>query len=703
MKKTMTTIRSLVLGLLVCAGVGACSDDAIKGEQNEVQANGTPAYLTIAFSTNGNAASRSTADEGANNGDTDGDAEDSGHHNTGTVAENKVNRVLVVACPDGGNVGFAKLYTNTDIASGVPVDKDQEEGYKDFWVYQDKVTTGDTAEPIRLAVGKYKIMVVVNPVSALLKTGFTSTSDVSEVRDLYRKILDEEYAPSKKDVYDALYLKGAAEETGFMMGNKSEVTVELKEEHTPENPQTGVVEVERTLSKITYRPGGLDENNQPTTNNKYYVKIETTAEAVTVENVKLEGYDTPQTLNKATDINGKLVYVLYLLNGETKEPEFKAVYGAIKNGNDKNEIIGYKELRAIGKDEEATDDVYVVENTDKPEASLTLAKDVTASEAFIIELKGYALVNLSKTVNYVRHTVYAGENLGKPFGRLNGQNFLWTPYWADKNAIMFDEQNKPTDAGAWLPGTWYYNTLEEISAESKQMTIDADGTLKVGDDKAIYYKPMSDLFPDPDNVNNGNQTVIGNGTQHPEKGKDLPDIGNVMGYCLENSTDIAHQTHGLSTGISFVATVSKPNGDPVESLYKYGGHTYTSLANIQKAYGNLAEGFQDLVKAEADGKAEDLTKVNLAKYNIVKYESNVCYYFTNEIKHFDNGNNAVLGNMEYAIMRNNIYSLSVAHIDAVGDPFVDPTPGIPNETGKAALKLQVKIMPWVVRYNNFEF
>lgn len=286
---------------------------------------------------------------------------------------------------------------------------------------------------------------------------------------------------------------------------------------------------------------------------------------------------------------------------------------------------------------------------------------------------------------------------------MNGQNFLWTPYWADKNAIMFDEQNEPTDAGKWLPGTWYYNTLEEISAESKQMTIADDGTLKVGDDKAIYYKPMSDLFPDPDNVNNGNQTVIGNGTQHPEEGKDLPDIGNVMGYCLENSTDIAHQTHGLSTGISFVATVSKPDGKPVDHLYKYGGHTYTSLENIQKAYGNLAEGFQTLVDEEKEDPTTSFAKEDLAKYNIVKYESNVCYYFTNEIKHFDNGNNAVLGNMEYAIMRNNIYSLSVAHIDAVGDPFVDPTPGIPNETGKAALKLQVKIMPWVVRYNNFEF
>ena len=143
----------------------------------------------------------------------------------------------------------------------------------------------------------------------------------------------------------------------------------------------------------------------------------------------------------------------------------------------------------------------------------------------------------------------------------------------------------------------------------------------------------------------------------------------------------------------------------VKALYKYGGHTYMTLEAIQKAYGSghFEEGFQALVDKETADKNAVFTKEELMKFGIVKYESNVCYYFTNEIKHFDNGNNAVMGNMEFAIMRNNIYSLSVTHIDAVGDPYVDPTPGIVDETGQAALKLQAKILPWVVRYNNIEF
>ena len=39
--------------------------------------------------------------------------------------------------------------------------------------------------------------------------------------------------------------------------------------------------------------------------------------------------------------------------------------------------------------------------------------------------------------------------------------------------------------------------------------------------------------------------------------------------------------------------------------------------------------------------------------------------------------------MEFAIMRNNIYSLSVTKIEQIGDPFVDPTPGLDNESEKA--------------------
>lgn len=98
-----------------------------------------------------------------------------------------------------------------------------------------------------------------------------------------------------------------------------------------------------------------------------------------------------------------------------------------------------------------------------------------------------------------------------------------------------------------------------------------------------------------------------------------------------------------------------------------------------------------------------ITKEDLEAAGIKQYSGNICYYYTTEIKHFDNGNNNTLGNMEFAIMRNNIYSLAITNISKIGDPIVDPTPETPNETKEAALKVSVKIIPWIVRYNDIEF
>ena len=62
--------------------------------------------------------------------------------------------------------------------------------------------------------------------------------------------------------------------------------------------------------------------------------------------------------------------------------------------------------------------------------------------------------------------------------------------------------------------------------------------------------------------------------------------------------------------------------------------------------------------------------------------------------------------MEFAIMRNNIYSLAVTGINMVGDPAVVPTPGTPDENPTpetAQLNVEVEILPWIVRYNDIEF
>lgn len=250
----------------------ACSDDALdgKGGNTGTAGDATPAYLTISFSANSGNSSRSTADDANNYGDdhsTDDpeNGEDSGHYNDGTVAERKVDNVLVVIAECNasgqmsGNTNFAKLYstqTATDKTEGNFTIIDQAEG------------TYVNNKPIELAVGTYNVLVVANPVIDLL-TEIQTVGDLNvgirdnnAVQDLYRKITEGNYNPEERFYQNiaAGQPLTSGDDFKIMMANKGlstegkAYTVELTTNHiSPNKPATANVEVERVLSKITYR------------------------------------------------------------------------------------------------------------------------------------------------------------------------------------------------------------------------------------------------------------------------------------------------------------------------------------------------------------------------------------------------------------------------------------------------------------------
>ncbi len=80
------------------------------------------------------------------------------------------------------------------------------------------------------------------------------------------------------------------------------------------------------------------------------------------------------------------------------------------------------------------------------------------------------------------------------------------------------------------------------------------------------------------------------------------------------------------------------------------------------------------------------------------------YYYWN--RHNDNDEPNNMGIMEFAVVRNNVYKLSVSQIVKYGHPVdnttPDPDPEEPNnpdESEAAYVRLAVKILPWTVRIN----
>lgn len=83
------------------------------------------------------------------------------------------------------------------------------------------------------------------------------------------------------------------------------------------------------------------------------------------------------------------------------------------------------------------------------------------------------------------------------------------------------------------------------------------------------------------------------------------------------------------------------------------------------------------------------------------------YYYWN--RHNDNNINTKMGIMEFAVVRNNVYKLSVESIKRFGhpgNPGGDPDPELPDdpdEDDEVYFRVGVKVLPWVVRENNIEF
>ena len=85
-----------------------------------------------------------------------------------------------------------------------------------------------------------------------------------------------------------------------------------------------------------------------------------------------------------------------------------------------------------------------------------------------------------------------------------------------------------------------------------------------------------------------------------------------------------------------------------------------------------------------------------------------CYYYYYN-RHNDNGNNTVMGKMEFATVRNNVYKLfveTVKEFGHTGDPNDDEKPEDPkdpDESPQTFFKVQVEVLPWVVRVNDIQF
>ncbi|WP_294559252.1 Mfa1 family fimbria major subunit [uncultured Bacteroides sp.] len=177
-------------------------------------------------------------------------------------------------------------------------------------------------------------------------------------------------------------------------------------------------------------------------------------------------------------------------------------------------------------------------------------------------------------------------------------------------------------------------------------------------------------------------------------------------YCLENCMFVNAQLNAYSTGVMFKANmdiatdrvfdesgenISNPSNWPTKMFY-FNYNFYTSVDAIRKLVLNNLPG---------DITDDSATEI-LAEYSIKRFQKTENYscYYNYWIKHEDN-NSTEMGVMEFGIVRNNIYRLSISKVAGLGsgEPYIEPEQ--PDEY-KAELDININVFPWAVRNQDVE-
>lgn len=326
----------------------------------------------------------------------------------------------------------------------------------------------------------------------------------------------------------------------------------------------------------------------------------------------------------------------------------------------------------------------------------------TNATQLTVTLEGYKLMNVSKSFYHLKRVAAKKE------GDSTDPDETKITYGGAEtvnNYVVDCDWNSTNGKKTWL------SKITEGGKESSE-------ALAIR--KGLFFTPLANSEIDKEE---NNEPYLPLDFKEPENTADPAYY--IMGYCTENTVpSVASQQNGLSTAVVFKAKVSGDfiNEASTAALYEYNGSFYNHWDSFKEAWnisGNTSlEAVNEPTTSEElktlretlNGKAK---RIPIQGVDGNKY-GNVYYIYWN--RHNDNGQNTNMGIMEFAVVRNNIYKLSVSKISELGHPN-DPTnptdpqepdpdpvnPPKPDEQNKAYMEVDVQILDWTVRVNDIEF
>lgn len=189
----------------------------------------------------------------------------------------------------------------------------------------------------------------------------------------------------------------------------------------------------------------------------------------------------------------------------------------------------------------------------------------------------------------------------------------------------------------------------------------------------------------------------------------------VAAYCHENTMLKEKQKNGYTTGIVFKAEIApskmmqkKTGSGGVEEnstftsmseIFYHSGIFYKDIAALKEAGVLLADG---TTSSSASGAPADLKKNDVQCFKKGSADGKFVCYYPYWIKHIPSENTAE-DVMEFGIVRNNVYKVTVTSIQGVGKDGVTEDIITDTETDDPTtvlLNVKLSIKPWTVRANS---
>ena len=291
-----------------------------------------------------------------------------------------------------------------------------------------------------------------------------------------------------------------------------------------------------------------------------------------------------------------------------------------------------------------------------------------------ITLKNYYVVNARKEGYYFRH-VDKGSSATNPLTEANyGNSSATLPYVTDPKTYNKTYTSTPALANSY--GDWYLQGSSAFGLSSFGTFSGTDTDMPGYSSGAVETK--------------------------------------VAAYCYENTMLKDKQKNGYTTGIVFKAEIApskmmqkKSSGDGVEEtttigsigeIFYHSGIFYKDIEALKEAGVLLADG---TTSSSASGALTDLKKNDVQCFKKGNTDGKFICYYPYWIKHLPSADTAE-DVMEFGIVRNNVYQVTVTGIQGVGKDGVTEDIITDTETDDPTtvlLNVKLSIKPWVVRAN----